>query len=79
MAKKLEVMAKKLNGDFGATLDIAVKKKLGIEVITNFNIFQMQLMTSRSDSKPLTAQQGEWISAFSDGYLAAMTIVEDSV
>lgn len=79
MAKKLEIMAKKLNGEFGATLDIAVKKNLSIEVITNFNIFQMQLMTYRPDGNPLTAQQSEWISAFSDGYLAAMTIVEDSV
>jgi hypothetical protein len=78
MATKLEKMARTMNDDFREKLAEAVKEKFGIEVKTEFNIFDMRLITSRVDGEQFTAEQHEWIGAFSEGYTVALSMVRDA-
>lgn len=73
---KLEKMASKLNNDFRSICDTSMLKRFGVVTKTEFNIFDMQLRTSREDGKTFTSDQSQFLSGFSEGYAEAMNAVK---
>lgn len=77
MATKLQKMHNQLNENFRPLIDAAFKGKFGIEIETVFNWGSMRLISVRTDGEPFTPEQEAFLSAYGDGYAAAMNQVRD--
>jgi hypothetical protein len=76
--KIVEKLHNRLNENFRVLVNEAVKEKFGIEIETNFNIFTMDLMTTRVDEEDFTQEQIDFLKAYEAGYLAAMNQVNNN-
>ena len=72
---KREKIYQLLNHEFCDLLIFAMRNKFSIEVENNYNIMAMALVTTRSDEQDFTPEQYEWMSAYSEGFSAAMEVV----
>jgi hypothetical protein len=75
MMTKLEKCAARLNDAFRGDLHTEMKSRFDIDVQTEFNFMSMQLVTTKSDGTDFTPEQFSYLSAYSDGYSAALTFV----
>lgn len=73
---KLEKLADKLNEEFRSLLPAEMLKRFNIETETYFNIFAMELITTRKDGTDFTPEQMQYLAGYSEGYAAAMKIVK---
>jgi hypothetical protein len=75
MSTKLEKCALRVNDEFTDKLKAAFVAKFDRALETNYNIFSMALISHPADGEPFTQEQKDWVTAFDDGYTAAMEIV----
>jgi hypothetical protein len=69
---KVEKLRTSINDAYEDAFDAAFGQRWGVKVTTRWNVIDGELVTERTDGEPLTDEQGNWLSAFSDGYAAAM-------
>jgi hypothetical protein len=74
--KKLEKMHLELNEKFREEIIATAKKEFEIDVINEWGA--ESLITKRSDGMPLTTEQHAYLKAYSEGYAAAMRLVEEA-
>lgn len=67
---------KRVENEFSEKLDIAFKEKMNYQLLTEYNFFSMQRVSSRVDGKPLTKTQREFINGFSEGYWMAIEQID---
>ena len=78
MATKLKKMANQLNENFRVCLDTEFEKQFGVNLVTEFNIFSMQLVSYREDEEDLTEEQMTFVKGYSEGYTTAMVQVREA-
>lgn len=79
MATKLEKMAAALNENYRDSFDGKFYEQFNIKVTTEYNIFSMELITTRDDKKIMNKDHALWAKAYSDGYHDAMEMVHDAI
>lgn len=76
---KLAKLSDKLNEEFRVRLTDEVAERFGIEVEHRFDFFGSgRLVTTRVDGKEFTPEQHAFIGAYSEGFAAAMGIVDEA-
>lgn len=75
--RKLDKCATEINENFVSLLADEFLKKFNVPVETKFNLFSMSLVTTRVDEKDFTPEEHAWVSAFSDGYSAALGVARE--
>ena len=70
---KIDKFKRQLNADFRVYLAKKMKDKFGLVIKTEYNFFNMRLVTTKHDGSNFTKQQTMFIAAYSDGYTDAMT------
>jgi hypothetical protein len=73
--KIADKIRRKVNDGFTDSLKAEFKEKFKIEIESKFNIFAMQVVSSRIDEADFTPEQYEWIAAYEKGYLKAMELI----
>ena len=72
---KTEKIRAQIRDSFSEKLQAATKKTLGVEIETEYNIFEMRLVTRRKDGKKLTKMQRKFICGYEHGYSDAKELV----
>ena len=74
---KIERAVRLLNDSFPERLRAKFAEQFnGLVVETRWNIFLMQLVTTLENGEDFTPEQHQWVAAFSEGYAAALVIVQ---
>lgn len=77
MTTKMKKIATAINDAFSDLLDQAFEAKFQRKIETRFNILLMCHVSAPTDGGQFTPEQRAWISAYTDGYLAALGIAQD--
>ena len=72
---KNQKMIDGLGVSFRLLLTKAMQDRFGIETETSFSIAAMGLSTMRTDGKPFTPVQMQFLAGFSEGYAAATNMI----
>jgi hypothetical protein len=75
MSTKLDKMRQELENEFRDNLHKAFYEKYKTHLTTEFNIFSMQLMSTREDRQDFTEEQHTFVAGYSEGYGKAISMV----
>lgn len=74
---KIEKAERLLNNSFPDLLrDKFAEHFNGLIVETRWSVFSMQLVTTLESGDDFTPEQYQWVAAFSEGYSAALVVVQ---
>ena len=77
--KMKKQLADQLNEKFRELTVAQFRRKFNLELVTEFNILEMRLISRRADDKKLTPHQKDFLQALDDGYTAAWNVVSSIV
>jgi hypothetical protein len=75
---KIQKLSKRLNEKFRDELATEMKTQFGVEIETLWDIVSDTIVSTRTDGKPFTRAQYDFMKAFEAGFTRAMAIVRSS-